>query len=56
MEDLFLEPVFGPESTLDRPLWEKNTLMQASWILDSNNVRKKVFAYIEEKEKNKYSK
>jgi len=56
MEDLFLEPVFGAESTLDRPLWEKNTLMQASWILDSDNVRKKVIAYIEEKENKKYAK
>lgn len=52
-EDLFLEPVFGPESTLDRPVWEKNTLMQASWILDSNKVRKRVFDYIEMKEKEK---
>jgi hypothetical protein len=55
-EDLFLEPVFGAESTLDRPLWEKNTLMQASWILDSDNVRKKVIGYIEEMETKKYAK
>lgn len=47
-EVLFLDPVFGAESTLDRQTWEKGVLLQASWILDSNNVRKKVYEWLDE--------
>jgi hypothetical protein len=46
-EYLFLDKVFGSESALDRQTWERNVLMQASWILDSNNVRKEVYGYID---------
>ena len=46
-ENLFLDKVFGSESALDRQTWERNVLMQASWILDSNNVRKEVYGYID---------
>jgi hypothetical protein len=56
-EMLFLDKVFSQESALDRQTWEKNVLMQASWILDSNNVRKEVYGYIDkllaEKSENK---
>lgn len=46
-ENLFLDKVFGSESSLDRQTWEKNVLMQASWILDSNNVRKQVYGWLD---------
>ena len=45
-EMLFLDKVFSQESSLDRQTWERNVLMQASWILDSNNVRKEVYGCI----------
>ena len=48
-ENLFLDKVFGSESSLDRQTWEKNVLMQASWILDSNNVRKQVYGWLDSK-------
>lgn len=47
-EHLFLDKVFGSESSLNRETWEKNVLMQTSWILDSNNVRKQVYGWIDE--------
>ena len=50
-ETLFLDPVFGVESSLDRATWEKGVLLQASWILDSEKVRKKVYGWLEENSK-----
>jgi hypothetical protein len=48
-EVLFLDPVFGAESTLDRQTWENGVLREeASWILDSNNVRKRVYGWLDQ--------
>ena len=41
---MFLDPVFGNNSTLKREEWEKQVLLGAPWIFDSGKVRANIYA------------
>ena len=49
-EYLFLDKVFDAASYLEKSEWENKVLFQASWIFDSNNVRKNVYEWINKQE------
>ena len=40
LEEKFLDPVFGSDSILDRPQWEKDVAAKANWVLNPESIRK----------------
>ena len=45
-EDIFLDPVFGPNSNLLRKEWEEKVLTEAKWIFDSSKLRATIYAKV----------
>ena len=41
----FLDEVFGVDSKLDRPVWEKSVLKNCAWVFDSTKLREHVFKH-----------
>lgn len=46
-EEIFIDNVFGPKSSLPRKEWEDNVLATVDWIFDFKKVRQAVFTKAE---------
>ena len=51
--DEFIDTVFESDSLLSRQLWEEQVSKKASWIVQSDKIRKKFYPHLYIKKKSK---